>query len=129
MRKLSLLVGALGGTLAGYLFSNKQLREQILKAKDAEQAARLLGRHLSRDGRKLAAEVQEFMQSDDVRKNITLAKKFARQKMTEAKRELSALMDSASRSATRTVKKAAGTVARTGAKAASRVTTKVRKVS
>ncbi|OGJ61056.1 hypothetical protein A3C37_03255 [Candidatus Peribacteria bacterium RIFCSPHIGHO2_02_FULL_53_20] len=93
MKKLSLLVGALGGSLAGYIFSNQKLREQLTNAKDAEAAAKILGKHLSHDGKKIAKEVQEFVQSDDVQKNLTKARKFAGQKFEEAKKEVAALME------------------------------------
>ena len=48
MKKLSLLLGTLGGATAGYLFSNKKLRDQLSGAKDAEEAARILGVALQR---------------------------------------------------------------------------------
>jgi len=124
MKKLSLLVGALGGTFAGYLFSNQRLREQLSKAKDAEAAAKILGKHLGRDGKKIAREVQAFVKSDDVQRNLTKAKKFAEQKLKVAKREVKELMDSGVEEAKRAVKKGAkeakGTV--------KRMTLKVRRV-
>lgn len=105
MKKLSLLVGALGGTLAGYVFSNQKLREQLSKAKDAEAAAKVLGSHLSRDGKKIAKEVQAFVQSDEVQKNLSKAKKFAEDQFSVAKREVAALMESGAKSATTAAKK------------------------
>ena len=112
MKKVSLLVGALGGTLAGYLFANQQLRDQLARAKDAESAAKILGRHLSSDGKKIAKEVQEFVKSDEVQDNIQKAKKFAGQKLDEAKKEIAAYMEKGA-------KQAKG-VARRGAKQAKR---------
>ncbi|MDD3896305.1 MAG: hypothetical protein PHU04_00450 [Candidatus Peribacteraceae bacterium] len=88
MKKLSLLVGTLGGAFAGYLFSNKKLREQLANAKDPEAAAKLLGKHLQQDGKRLAGQVREFIESDEVQKNMEKAKKFAAEKMKEAKEEL-----------------------------------------
>lgn len=92
MKKLSLLVGALGGTLAGYLFSNRQLREELTNAKDPEAAAKALGKHLQRDGKKLAKEVQEFVESEDVQKNLTKAKKFAKERYDEARSEIQGMV-------------------------------------
>jgi hypothetical protein len=116
MKKLSLLVGALGGTLAGYLFSNQQLRDQLAKAKDAEAAAKILGKHLSHDGKKIAKEVQTFVKSDEVQQNLTKAKKFAEKKLSLAKREVMEFMDSgvheAKKMAKKGVKEAKGTVKR-----------------
>jgi uncharacterized membrane protein YkoI len=116
MKKFSLLVGALGGTLAGYLFSNQTLRDQLANAKDAEAAAKILGKHLSHDGKKIAKEVQAFVKSDEVQHNLTKAKKFAEQKLDLAKREVMEMMDSGVKEAKRAVKKGAkeakGTVKR-----------------
>lgn len=129
MKKLSLLLGTLGGGLAGYLFSNKALREQLSNAKDAEHAAKLLGQHLQKDGKKFAAQVQEFIESDDVQKNLKKAKIFAKQKMDEAKKELNVVMETGKKrvekAATKGVKKARIAAKKT----VRRVKTKVRKVS
>lgn len=144
MKKLSLLLGTLGGATAGYLFSNKKLRDQLLKAKDAEEAARLLGDHFAKDGKKLAKQFQEFVASDDVQKNIAKAKKYAKKTVDDAKDELGSALSSGSKKAKTAVKKAATSAkktakrqvkktAKTAKKAASkakkRIKTKVRKVS
>lgn len=113
MKKLSLLVGALGGTLAGYVFSNQKLREQLTNAKDAESAAKILGRHLSQDGKKIAKEVQEFVRSDDVQKNLARAKKFAGQKLDEAKKEVAALMETGTKRAKVTARRGTTQLKRT----------------
>lgn len=107
MKKFSLLVGALGGSLAGYVFSNQKLREQLTDAKDAESAAKILGKHLSHDGKKIAKEVQSFVKSDDVQHNLAKAKKFAEQKLNLAKREVMEMMDSGVKEAKRVAKKGA----------------------
>ena len=79
--------------MAGYLLSNKKLREELSKAKDAEAAAKLLGRHLQRDGKKLAKQIQDFVESDDVQRNVKKAKDFTKKKVTEAKAELKDLVN------------------------------------
>ena len=107
MKKLSLLVGTLGGAMAGYLFSNKELREALSKAKDPEAAAKLLGKHLQKDGKKVAKEVQEFVESDDVQQNLNKAKKFAKEKADQAKKELDVLVGKGKKKAVKTVKKTA----------------------
>ena len=94
MKKLSLLLGTLGGGLAGYLFSNKELRKQLSDAKDAEQAARLLGKHLQKDGKKLAQQIQEFIESDEVQQNVKRAKEFAKKTMDDARDELESAISS-----------------------------------
>ena len=119
MKKLSLLLGTLGGATAGYLFSNKKLRDQLAKAKDAEEAARLLGAHFQKDGKKLAKQIQEFVASEDVQKNLTKAKKYAKKTVDDAKKELDSALSTGSTKAKKAVKKAAksaGTKAKTAAK-------------
>lgn len=79
MRKLPLLLGTLGGAMAGYLFSNKKLREELSDAKNAEQAGKILAAHLQKDGKQIGAEVQKFVKSDMVQENLSKAKKTAQQ--------------------------------------------------
>ncbi|MDP7069185.1 MAG: hypothetical protein QF815_01555 [Candidatus Peribacteraceae bacterium] len=151
MKKFSLLLGTLGGGLAGYLFSNKKLRDQIANAKDGEEAAKLLGLHLQKDGKRLAKQVQEFVRTDEVQRNVKKAKKFAQKKVDDAKKELDSVIDTGSKNAKKVVKnvtKSAGTKAKraakkgktkakktasnakkTAKKATRRMKTKVRKVS
>lgn len=88
MKKLPLLLGALGGALAGYLFNNTKLRTDLSKAKDAEAAAKILGKHLSADGKKIGKEVQNFMESEDVQKNLKKAKAYAEKQAKEWGAEL-----------------------------------------
>lgn len=106
MKKLSLLLGTLGGATAGYLFSNKKLREQIANAKDAEEAARLLGKHLEKDGKKLAKQMQEFIESEEVQQNITKAKKYAKKTVDDAKKELNTALKTGKTKAKKTATKA-----------------------
>lgn len=151
MKKFSLLLGTLGGATAGYLFSNKKLRDELSKAKDAEEAARLLGQALQKDGKKLAQQMQDFIESEDVQKNITKAKKYAKKTMDDAKKELDDALASGKKSvkkatkkagnkakksvkkktsaAKKTVKKTASKAKKKANKTARRIKTNVRKVS
>lgn len=129
MKKLSLLLGTLGGGLAGYLFSNTNLREQLSNAKDAEHAAKLLGQHLQKDGKKLAKQVQEFIESDEVQRNIRKAKVFAQQKMEEAKKELDSALTAGQKKAAATAKKSVKRATVAAKKTARRMQTKVRKLT
>jgi len=113
MKKLSLLLGALGGATAGYLFSNKKLREQLSKVKDAEEAAKIFGEHLQRDGRKLGKHIQEFMGSEVVQANVAKAKKYAKEKMEQAKEELKDLAGEGGEAAVKGVSRAKRKVERT----------------
>ena len=56
----SLLLGAIGGALGGYLLSNDKLRTDLQRAKTPEAAAKLLGKHLQQDGSKIAKEAKEL---------------------------------------------------------------------
>lgn len=113
MKKLSLLLGTLGGATAGYLFSNKKLREQIANAKDGEEAARLLGQHLQKDGKKLAKQMQDFIESEEVQKNITKAKTYAKKTVDDAKKELDGALSTGKAKANKTVGKAKKAAAKT----------------
>ncbi len=129
MRKFSLLLGALGGMFAGYLFSNKRLREELARAQDPEAAARLLGRHLQRDGKNLARH-------DEVQRNIKKAKKYALEKVEDAKRELGKIVSKAeegasdaARGGVSSLKKTAKSSLKKAKMVARRAHIKVRKLS
>ncbi len=92
MKKISLLLGALGGAMAGYVFSNQKLRNELSEAKDAEAAAQILGKHMKSDGKKIGKEVWDFVQSDEVQKNINHAKKYAEKQFKTAKTEVQKYM-------------------------------------
>ncbi len=106
MKKFSLLLGTLGGALAGYILSNDKLRTELSTAKDPEAAAKLLGTHLSKDGKKIAKEVQAFAESDDVQKNLKKAKSYAHKKFTEAQKGMEFMMKKGGKKATSMMKDA-----------------------
>ncbi len=114
MKKVSLFLGALGGALAGYLLSNDKLREEMMKAKKPEDAAKALGKHLSKDGQKLGVEVKKFVESEDVQKNLKKAKAFATAKMGDAKQGLEKMM----KKGTKEAKKMMGGEKKSGKKGA-----------
>lgn len=107
MKKLSILIGTLGGALGGYLLSNTKLREGLMNAKDPEQAARILGKHLQQDGKKLAKDAQTFIESKEVQHNLKKARKFAEQKMNEAKKQVEVFMKKGQKKAVSAVKRGA----------------------
>jgi len=129
MKKLSLLLGTLSGAMAGYLFSNKQLREELTNAKDAESAAKVLGKHLQKDGKKVAKEMQNFMESEDVQRNIGKAKEFAKEKADQAKAELQALVGKGAKEAKKAINKGSKQAKKTAKQTAKRVRTKVKKMT
>jgi gas vesicle protein len=135
MKKLSLLIGALGGAMAGYLFSNKQLRKDLATAKDAETAARLLGKHLQRDGKQLAEQARDFIESEDVQRNWRKAKEYTHETFQTARRELMKLVhraeDAAGDAASDAgvaAKRAARRAVKTAKRAVRRAQMKVRKL-
>ncbi len=132
MKKLSLLIGTLGGATAGYLFSNKKLRDQLSKAKDAEEAARILGKHLQKDGKKLGKQIQEFVESEDVQKNFAKAKRHAKDTLDEAQSQLEGVVNKGSTKAKKAVKKAkktAGTKAKKAKQSVKKTATKAKKTA
>lgn len=97
MKRISLLLGALGGAMAGYIMSNKKLRDQLTSAKDTQQMAALLGKHVQSDGAKLAKHVKEFVESEDVQQNLQKAKKYAQDTTNEAIAEMKKLVNKAAK--------------------------------
>ena len=91
MKKVSLLLTTLGGAMAGYLLSNKKLREDLSKAKNTEDAANTIGKHLKTDSKKFAKDVKDFYNSDEVQDNLREAKKYAMDQAKVAKGELQKL--------------------------------------
>ncbi len=105
MRKLSLLLGTLGGALAGYILSNDKLRMELSKAKKPEQAAKALSRHLAADGKKIGREVKEFVESDDVQRKLKEAKQFTLEKFEQGKEKMQELVNRGEKQAEKAVRK------------------------
>ena len=106
MKKVSLLMGTLGGAMAGYLFSNKKLREELADAKNPESAAMILAKHVKDDGKKIGKEVWEFAKSDEVQKNFGKAKKYAESQFSEAKKKVEVFMKKEAKDMKKMAKKA-----------------------
>lgn len=92
MRKLTLLLGAMGGAMAGYVFSNKTLREELSDAKDAEAAGKVLAKHLAKDGKQVGREVKNFIDSEEVQDNLQKAKKYAMDQAKELQKSAMGLV-------------------------------------
>ncbi|MCK5020613.1 MAG: hypothetical protein KAS32_26575 [Candidatus Peribacteraceae bacterium] len=114
--------------MAGYLFSNKKLRDELSKAKDPEEAAKSLAKHLQKDGKMLAGEMQKFIESDDVQSNITKAKKFAKGKADQAKKELKEAVNCGKKKAVKAGKTATKKAKKTAKKTVRKVKAKTRKL-
>ncbi|HLD71624.1 MAG TPA: hypothetical protein VI873_03355 [Candidatus Peribacteraceae bacterium] len=107
MKKISLLIGALGGALGGYLLSNTKLREGLINAKDPEEAAKILGKALQHDGKKLAKDAQSFIESKEVQDNLKKARKYAEQRMNDAKKQVEVFMKKGQKKAISAAKRGA----------------------
>lgn len=99
MKKLSLLLGTLGGAMAGYLFSKPKLREELAKAKDPEKVGAILAKHLKDDSKKIGTEVKAFVESDEVQKNLKAAKEYANKQFQQAKKQMTTYMKQGAKSA------------------------------
>ncbi len=108
MKRLSLLLGSLGGVMAGYVFSNKKLRNELADAKDATAAARILGKHLSSDGGQVAKEVKQFVTSQDWEKNLHSGKKYAAKYYKTSKKGVEKMMKVGKKEAKKFMKKKPG---------------------
>lgn len=117
MKKLSFLLGSLGGAMAGYVFSNKKLRDQLVNAKDPATAAKILGKHLSADGQVVANEVKQLAQEHNLDSHIADGKKYVQSYYKSAKddvkkfltvktKEAKTLATQAKKKAVKSVKKA-----------------------
>jgi gas vesicle protein len=89
---MTILLGTLGGAMAGYLFSNTKLRDELANAKDAEAAGKILAKHLSKDGQQIGKEVQQFVKSDMVQDNLEKTKKYAQSTAKKWKDEMKGFM-------------------------------------
>jgi len=112
MKKLSFLLGTLGGALAAYVFSNKKLRTELLDAKDASVAAKILGRHLSKDGQRVAKEVQQLAEQHNLDDKISGGKKYIQEYYIGAKDEVQKYLGAKMKDATRVVKGAKKTASK-----------------
>jgi len=106
MKKLSLLLGTLGGAMAGYVFSNSKLREELTSAKDAEAAGKILAKHLAKDGKQIGHEMKKFAESDEVKDNLKKAKEYAQDTMKKFQGELKGLVKDGTKKIEKEVKKA-----------------------
>jgi len=107
MKKFSFLLSTLGGALAGYVFSNSTLRDQLVGAKNAEEAARLLGKHLQKDGKKFGDHVKQLLQSKEVKSHMHKAKAFVEKKVGMVKSGVGEYIAQEKVRAKKTVRKAA----------------------
>lgn len=93
MKKLSLLLGTLGGAMAGYVFSNTKLRDELSKAKDAEAAGKVLAKHLQHDGKQIGKEIQQFVKSDVVQQNLKKAKAYVNTNAKKLRSDLKGMIE------------------------------------
>lgn len=119
MKKLSLLLGTLGGAMAGYVFSNTKLRDELATAKDAEEAGRILAKHLSTDGKQIGKEVKSFVESDVVQKNMKKAQTYVTKNAKKLQGDLKSMVSG-------TKKKAAPKAAKPKKTAAKKATKKAK---
>jgi hypothetical protein len=109
MKKLTFLVGSLGGALAGYVFSNNKLRKELMDAKDTAAAAKILGKHLSADGHVVAKEARQFAEEHHLDKHVAKGKKYVKNYYDNAKDEVQKFLgdkvEQASKAATKAAKR------------------------
>lgn len=103
MKKLTFLLGTLGGAMAGYVFSNKKLRTDMLKAKDSTEAAKILGKHLSTDGQTVAKEVRQLAEQHGLDDRIADGKQYVHDYYSSAKDEVQKFLGAKVKEAKRTV--------------------------
>ena len=103
MKKLTFLLGSLGGVMAGYVFSNKRLRHELMDAKDATAAAKILGKHLASDGQTVAKEVQQLAEEHHLDTHVAHGKKYVQKYYKNAKGEVQKFLSAKVKQATSAV--------------------------
>ncbi len=103
MKKLTFLLGTVGGAMAGYVFSNKKLRNEMMGAKDSSEAAKILGKHLSNDGQIVAKEVRQLAEQHGLDDRIADGKQYVQEYYTSAKDEVQKFLGAKVREAKRAV--------------------------
>lgn len=76
-----------------------------MKAKDASQAAKILGKHLSEDGQIVAKEVGQLAEQYDLDDKLAGGKKYVQSYYKSAKEEVQKFLSSKAKDATKAVKK------------------------
>lgn len=106
MKKLSFLLGTLGGALAGYVFSNGKLRTDLRKAEDATDAAKILGKYIAKDGEHVAKEVGELAEQYELDARVADGKKYVQKYYDSAKKEVQRFLGAKAEEAMKSVSKA-----------------------
>lgn len=129
MKKLSFLLGSVGGALAGYVFSNNKLREELMKAKDTTAAAKILGHHLAKDGQTVAKEVQQLAEEHHLDTHIAHGKKYVKDYYDTAKDEVQMFLSAKVKDATKVATKAKKQMVRKAEKTTNKVIRKVKSMA
>lgn len=106
MKKLSLLLGSLGGAMAAYVFSNKKLRQELMAAKDPEAAAKIIGKHISSDGALVAKEVKQFAREHELDKKVAEGKKYVMSTYKDSQKGVKQFLTTKVKEAKKSVKSA-----------------------
>ncbi|MSR68053.1 hypothetical protein EXS65_04525 [Candidatus Peribacteria bacterium] len=129
MKKLSFLLGSVGGALAGYVFSNNKLRSEMMKAKDTTAAAKILGSHLAKDGQTVAKEVQQLAEQHHLDQHIAHGKKYVKDYYDTAKDEVQTFLSAKVKDATKAAKFAKKEVVKKAEKTTKKVMKKVKSMT
>lgn len=106
MKKLTLLLGSLGGAMAGYVFSNKKLRQELMTAKDAEAAAKILGKHIAADGQAVGKEMKQLAREHELDKKVAQGKDYVKKYYQKSSKEVKKMLNTGMKEAKKVVKNA-----------------------
>lgn len=129
MKKLTFLLGSVGGALAGYVFSNNKLRSELMKAKDASAAAKILGQHLAKDGQTVAKEVQQLAEQHHLDQHIAHGKKYVKEYYDTARDEVQTFLSAKVKDATKIAKTAKKHAVKQAGRATKKVVRKVKSMA
>lgn len=96
--------------MAGYVFSNTKLRDELGTAKDAEAAGKILAKHLQKDGKQVGKEIRDFVQSDVVQDQYTKARQYVNENAKKLKGDLKGMVQKQKTAASKSAAKSASSV-------------------
>lgn len=75
----------LAGAITAFLISDKALHERLRKAKDAQQAASLVGHAIAQHGKEVGHDVHGFVTSPGFQRTVKKGKRLARKTLHNVK--------------------------------------------
>ncbi|MBP9773038.1 MAG: hypothetical protein KBD00_00225 [Candidatus Peribacteraceae bacterium] len=85
-RQYMTMFGTVGAALAGYLLANEKLRHELRNAEDAEDAVKLLSKHVKNDTTRFAIDIKKYARSGALTKKWHNTQDYMKDKFGAMKR-------------------------------------------